>query len=1336
MTAATRWVAILSFAALAGAFPSAVAAAPVEIVASDETGITLRYESNDVPSLDDAASAPGYVDVRMRDAGRIGAEGAPELPVISVRVAVPDCERVDLVVTTGRSRVERGVRVTPSPTTVPVADGLPSEYRYVEGTVYQTPGLWPRRAAAVLGPWWIGTQRVATVEFYPCQIDAVDEMLVHHGVVEARLSFQGVRQRDAVRADRPRREGLLQAMILNYEDGKAWRARPSPGRDLPRGDYFTTSDNWAKVVVTERGMYRIGYADLEAAGIDAGVIDPSTIRVMSGGGLPVPWDVTDDRPEWMEECQIRVEGEDDGTFDSEDGVVFYGLGVDGWADEVGAGDLGEPFFENRFANENVYWMTWEMPGTPSGFSGEPLRMAETTPSATSPVTVRDYRARQHFELNVSEVQGRGDNWFWYEMKDKVSEDLYFHRQLNHVIADSAGILGVQVVGNSVDQVQPDHRAVFYLNGVEAFAGEWVAYSTFWGEGGGLPINEGYNTVNIHVPRDDPDFEEQRVLLDWFEIKYWRELWAEDEQLQFRSSGRTGELEYSLGGFADAAVTVYRIADKRTVDVIGGAAADGDRVVFRDDVADSASYIVVSPDGYLTPHVERDVFGNLREPTGDDYLMIVYDGFYDEAVRLKSHRESEAGGAFGVRLVKVSDVYDEFSWGLTDPAAIRDYLKYTYDRESLPPTHALLIGDTSSDYRQYLPSSVQSFMPAAYVGGASYWPSDSWFVGFSGPSLYLPALALGRLSARSASELRTMVDKIESYDTESDFGLWKNTAIFAADDEYKAGEPNPLAWYCCEYIHTRDAEEIATSILPAPIDRTKIYLMDYEHDAAGHKPEARSDIIDAWNDGALLFNYTGHGSYLLLAHEYVLLLDDVTRLKNARKLPLFFAASCGLNTFDMGTNDSLGETLVKSSVGGSIASMGSTRISGATANSELNGWFYHYMFGGQTEDTAPAMDIGTAFQAAFAAGIEIWTNTTKFCLLGDPAVTLAAASGGGSLSVDGQEPLMRRGEATLLGQNRASTAGRSGVAVVRVTESADTSGYLHHDPLHTPEDVFVSYTKEGRRVFDGPVSVSGGELSASFVVSAFAREGRNSRARVYYYDEDLDGAFSLEGLAIRDSVAMTDATAPEIAVEFEGGATSVLPGARVSVSLSDANGINLVDGAVGSGITARFGGVADTLDLTELFSYDLDSSERGTVEFELPSLESGGNSLSVSATDNMRNRATDGLAFEVISSTDFRIRDVANYPNPFPDGDTEGTHVLFQLPVSARVRIEVFTVGGRLIRVMDDIAGVPGANQVYWDGRDQEGDDLANGVYLYRVYAVSDAYSGDRAEVIGRAVVMR
>lgn len=1306
--------------------------AKVELVDSSDSGITLRYVPGEL-NLNGSDAGDGlYTDVSVGGAWSMGLEGAPALPVVTARVAVPYCESIGFEVVTAGSKTVGGVRVTPSPTTVSGNEGI-SATDYAEGAEYAVRALWPERAARLFGPSRLGTQRLAVVEFYPCQTDPVDETLMVHGSIEVRLSFEGRAVMKPARGERPRREALLQATLLNYEDGKRWRGRETTATGRPDGDYYTTSANWVRLTVREQGIYSVSYSDLQGIASDPSLIDPSSLRLFSGGGLPVPEAVTASRPTWMDECTIHVEGDSDGTFDPGDAVVFYAMATDGWVDELGADGDGEPYFESRFANANVYWLTWEMQGVPSGFSGEPLRMdVETVSSSPSPAEVVDYRAREHFEENVYEYQGKGDNWFWFEMKRAGSEERFFHEQLDHVVPDSTGLLRGFLRGNSTNGVsQPDHYALFYLNGVEVADGEWYGYSSFLFEGAGLPINEGYNSYRVLVPREDAAHAEDDILVDWFEIEYWRQLWTDTGQLRFGSSGRTGAIQYSIGGFTDNEATAFRVTGKYALSVIPGVTVAGGVATFQDDVSDSASYVIVAGQGYLTPTlIERATPGTLRTPAGDDYIMIVYDGFYDEAQRLADLRESDAGGGFQVRLVKVSEVYDEFSWGLVDPTAIRDYLKYTYENESIPPTHGLLIGDATSDYRQYLPSSAQTYVPTVYTGGSSYWPTDQWFVGFTTTTLYQPELAFGRLPVGSVSELRGVIDKIVRYETDSVQGTWKNTVLIIADDEFKFTLTDPGD--CCEFFHTTQAESLDQKILPWPLDRKKVYLMEYERDLAGHKTEARNDIIKAWNAGALIVNWTGHGNETLMAHEYVFLFDDVARLTNIDALPLYFAASCRLNKFDMPTTDSLGEVLVTSRQGGSIASIGSTRDSGAGQNSVLNGWFYYYMFGEQRVETRPAMDIGSAFQAAFMEGTG-WYNNTKFCIMGDPAVTLAAPAGGGSFDADGLEPLKRRDTVTVEGHNEGVTADASGIALLRVADSADTSGYLHTFP---GAQRHVRYSLPGEPVFDGPVAVSGGDFSADLVVSALAEEGPRGRARAYFYGDEKDGAFSLENVSLADSVYVQDATGPTITIEFEGGGTSILPGVGLDVSLYDANGINLVNRDAEDGIILSFDGGADSQDLTDVFAYDLDSHERGTISMGLPSLSNGNHTVSISASDNMGNRVTESLSFEIVSTADFSIRNVANYPNPFPDGASDGTHILFQLPTVADVTIQIFTVGGRLIRVIDGITGAAGANQIYWDGLDQEGDEPANGVYLYRIYAVSKAYRGDKAEAIGRAVIMR
>jgi hypothetical protein len=1318
-------LAILCVSAPAWSAPS-----PVEIVSSGDGGVVLRCRPGTVRLGSSAAGDGEYTDVWIADTGGTGVAGAPELPAISVCIAVPDCDDIGFSVVTEGTHLRDGVRVTPSPTTVPGGANEVSDYRFEEGDAYRARGYWPARAAELRGPSWIGTQRVAVIVFYPCQADPVNETLRVHDAIEVALSFAGTRIADRVSRDLPRREELLKEMLLNYDDGLAWRSRPPRWGERPRGDYFSTSANWLKLLVREQGIYRVAYSDLEAANIDASSIDPTTFRIFSGGGLSLPTSLSAPLPEWMTECTTQVQGEDDDHFDPGDAVAFYALGIDGWADEFGIADSMEPHHENEYANDNVYWLTWEYEGTPSGFAAPPVRMQVEAPAASEGAAdIRDYWAREHYEQSVVEWQGFGDGWFWYDMmRTDAPEDHFFHEALDHVVTDSTGMLRGQLYGRSSTVGSgPGHHVLFYLNGAEAGVGDWSGYSRFEFETFGLPMVEGYNTYRVYLPREDPAHLKDDVVIDWFEFGYWRELWAVADQIHFGSSGHTGTLRYSLGGFSDQNVDVYRIHDKYTQSVIPGAVADSDRIVFADEVADTSSYVAVSNAGYLKPEIDPVSFEDLRTPDDSDYIMIAYDAFRPEAERLRIHRESAAGGSYRVRLVDVSAVYDEFSWGIVDPAAIRAFLRYTYGDADVPPTHVLLIGDTSLDFRQYLPSSARTFVPTFYTGGVEHFPTESWFVGFTGLYWYAPAMAIGRLSAKSSDELAAMIDKIRSYDASPELGPWRDTAIIVGDDEYKDAE-------CCEFFHTTQAESIASKILPRPLDREKIYLMEYPRDMAGHKNAARNDLIDAWNSGAVLVNYTGHGSDLLMAHEYVFLFDDVVRLRNGGRLPLYFAASCRLNQFDKPNLDSLGEALVKSPPGGAIASIGSTRNSNAGSNSVLNGWFYSYVFGRQTEDTRAFVDIGSAFQAAFVEGSD-WPNNTKFCILGDPATVLATPVGSGSLSGLGLEPMMRRSTVKLEGSNAGETEGLSGVAVLQVRDSADTTGYYHNYAEPRPPR-HVIYTLPGAVVFDGPVSVGDGAFAGQFVVSSKARKGGHGRIRAYYYGSDADGAFSLEDVAVRDSVNVSDATGPSIDLGFEGGAISVLPGAPLAITIEDDNGVNLIARDPDDGITLKIDGGSTTVDLTRDFAYDLDSHRRGVISYVLPSLGKGGHTLALSASDNLGNRRTQSLSFEIISAADFRIRNVANYPNPFPEGGERGTYILFELPAAADVRIQIFTVGGHLIRVINGVDGQPGANQVYWDGLDQEGDDLANGVYLYRIAATSRSFAGDKAAEIGRAVIMR
>ena len=1329
----------------------ALAAGP-SVVSSSEEGIVVVYRPGAAVHGRVTIGDSEYTTLYIEGSDAMGVPGAPDVPVVRLTLAVPDCRDIELAVSTSGSSTRQGVRVLPALTTVEVGSGEVSRYEYVEGEPYVREGLWPRAAASMTEPRWLSRQRVVHIEFHPCQVDPVRGTSVSHDAIEVSLTFHGVRSHTPPRGTSERWERLYRSALANYESGRAWRTRPGPARGRA-DEYFDTSSNWLKLTVDGRGIYGIGHDDLSAAGVDPAAVDPASIRVFTGTGLALPPNVTDPRPDWMDECTVAVVGGDDGVFDSGDRLVFYAVGTDAWADELMLDSPEEPYHENRFTGTAVYWMTWESEGTP--FADPPLRMdVDDLQDDPNPVVVTDYRAREHFEDNRFEHQGRGDNFFMHEMKSPRAEHKPFYKKLTHVVTDFTGLLRARVDGNSANYVvNPDHIAYFYLNDVEAFIGEWDGHATLVFETDGLPFIDylpqepgfDYNTFDVFVPRADEEHEGDTILIDWFEFEYWRALWADmdsqdgvnDDQLAFGSSLRTGVLEYVLDGFETADVSVFKILDRYTVRTVPGVTTSessrGYGATFQDDVADTASYLAVSDGGYLTPGIERDVHEGLRSDTSMDYVMVVYDGFYDEALRLKNYRESAAGGGYDVLLVRVSDVYDEFSWGVVDPTAIRDYLKFLSDNAAVPPTHALLLGDATSDYRHYLTTGIDCYLPTYYTGGSAYWPTDFWFVGFDAVSQYEPGMALGRLSVRSSGELATIIDKIQRYETETVQGVWKNTAILIGDDEWR-DHPTDGSQPHLEYSHTQQAEQICREVLPWPLDRLKIYLMEYEFDTAWHKPAARADLLEAWNDGALILNYTGHGNELLMAHELVFIIDDIPKLKNSDRLPLFFAASCRLNKFDMPGSDSLGELLVKSPVGGSIASIGSTRDSGSGYNSALNRSFLRKSFGEQRDAPTVFLDFGQALQAGFietGTNSSVWTNNTRFALIGDPAATFVSPNGGGEIDEDGIEPMRRRDHVTVMGTNTGSTAGASGVVLVRVLDTADTSGYIQPQTHY-----HVEYQLPGEVLFEGAAVVNGGDFSTEFVVSALAEEGPNGRIRAYFYDGESDGSLSFEEVTIADSVEVSDASGPDISLSFEGGGTSVLPGDELEIRLSDENGINLIHRDPGDGIVLQVDGGGDLTDVTDLFVYDLGSFRAGVIVYPLPSLGLGDHTISVAASDNMGNRSSRNLQFEIVSSAEFTIRNVANYPNPFRSGDAEGTLIMFQLPVNADVTIDIFTVGGRRIRRINDVVGAAGANEVPWNGLDAEGDELANGVYLYRIHAVSDEYRGDKAEVIGRAVIMR
>ncbi|MEJ2195930.1 MAG: FlgD immunoglobulin-like domain containing protein, partial [Ignavibacteriaceae bacterium] len=135
----------------------------------------------------------------------------------------------------------------------------------------------------------------------------------------------------------------------------------------------------------------------------------------------------------------------------------------------------------------------------------------------------------------------------------------------------------------------------------------------------------------------------------------------------------------------------------------------------------------------------------------------------------------------------------------------------------------------------------------------------------------------------------------------------------------------------------------------------------------------------------------------------------------------------------------------------------------------------------------------------------------------------------------------------------------------------------------------------------------------------------------------------------------------------------------------------------------------------------------------PDLPDGEYVLKVFGQNTLGNMVdSTGVEKHFIVSDELKLLNVYNYPNP-TSGETYFTFKLTQIP--DELNIKIYTVAGRLIKEIS----IPGSdlnfdfNKVYWDGRDEDGDNLANGVYLYKVVVTS----GDNTEdVIQKLAIVR
>lgn len=881
--------------------------------------------------------------------------GFPQLPMMVKTIGVPPGAEVEISVLEEESRVHRLTRPVLPAAVLEIDGNTVTERRTLISEAYDQDLSFPDSPVSVSSPGYYRDQRVVQLSFNPLRVNAAGNQLIHTQRLLVRVSFVGaVPDRVAIpAAGSPEAERVLASTLLNYEQARAWRGLPD-GFQAPQPNMDVGVPVY-KIEVDANGIFRVGYADLLEAGMNVTETNPFSFSLSSQGRL----------------VAIELFGDDDEAFEPGDGFLFYGQRFRGTV------------MEQKYTDVNVYWLTDD------GASGLWIDTVDGTLTGTQLIT--SYRAIVHEEqdLRWNPVRtldlGDLDTWYW---KRSVGSPLGVPVTKTESIE-----LTALASGNHTATIRAllfseckyyctgeEHHAQLYFNDIlideQGQDGSWsnIATRLLSGPVSQTDLVPGLNQLDWVLRSDVVGWSSWGVYLNWFEVEYQRRLVAENNELVFGRES-SGHSTFALSGFTTGTIGIWDITFPLTPSRVLSPSIGGDgtfSVSFQVLQPPDAEFIVVGNDRICSPlSVTRYVPPDLDPPGGADWIAIAHSELTTEVERLASHRESQ-----GLRttIVDVNDIFNQYSHGIYQPTAIRDYLAHALTWQAPMPSYALLVGDGHWNLKRipdYAPEDPILIPP--YLGFLDPYqgevPADNLYAMLVGTDP-LPDIALGRLPAQTVTDTIVLIDKILVHEASLlNPQPWQFNIVFLADEPDSGGD-----------FHYQSDRVAAIS--PEYFEKVKIYY------SAAFTLPIPGTVIDAFNDGATLFNFRGHGSLNYWASDPILFdVSSVYSLTNIDKYPVVVTMDCLDAYFAYPGTEGLSEVLLRHQGGGSVAHWGSSGLGLSADHSVLHEAFYAKVF------TDGVTHLGLAVVGAKlefpATGNEIH-NLHTFTLLGDPAMPLMVA----------------------------------------------------------------------------------------------------------------------------------------------------------------------------------------------------------------------------------------------------------------------------------------------------------------------------------------------------------
>ena len=1114
--------------------------------------------------------------------------------------------------------------------------------------------------------------------------------------------------------------------------------RPAPERGATER-YATGSvlsqGRWVKIRIPETGVYRLTFSALRSMGFN----EPEKVRLFGYGGAVLPetrlQDIVDDLPEQP-------------LWHTGNALLFYGQGPVSWNMNY----RGEYVHErNTYSDWGYYFLTDDAPG-------DALQFFETLCDSIPGTIVSTFPDRFVYDP---------DEFSWYRSGRRMFESFdysvsgarSYSLQLDGIIADS--VLMTVAFSSDCDN---DSKLSAYVNNTSVGT---MSIGVKGGNDVAAVAQHTFTVRSLFTDRSSVKLVHEREgnpagHLDFIRLNFLRRLFLFDGCTVFRTGLRMRNVSFSIDN-SNAGVRVLKISSDGTMSVVPSFFDEGRTVTLASDYEDDDEFVAFDVTASLPePVVVGSVANQNLHGVGQVDMVIVVPAsgkLTAQAERLAdAHRKKDG---LSVEVVRADMIYNEFSSGTPDATAIRRFMKMLYDRAGdtiKAPEYLLLMGDGAWDNRM-LVSDWKGTSPDDYLLCYESYNSTSHTSSYvmedyfgllddsEGQSLLREKvdLGVGRLPVHTAAQAETMVNRIIDYMYGRNSGPWRNRILILGDD----GDNN---------THMRDADGVSSiyrELYPV-LDQTKVYWDAFKMEVSASYngyPSVRKLILEELEKGALIVNYTGHGSPDVLSHELVINKADAASLISPR-LPFWITASCDIAPFDS-PMESFGINLMKNDKGGAIGMLSTSRTVYSSHNRLINNSFANHIL--DKDENGRPNALGRALRLAKNALVtsggaytDYSENKIHYVLLGDPALCLGMAQMTAVVDSFSHRYALSDSLTAMAG----SVIEVSGHIEFDSVRDSDFDGRLYMSVFDSEREVVCldnaktadepfTFMDRDRILFSGTDSVRHGEFRFAFPIPLDINYSEEP-GRISLYADRNDGKVSATGFFENFIVGgtnpslQTDTIGPSVCLYLNtpsfryGGHVNSTP--LFVADLYDESGLNTSGNGLGHDILLIIDNDPNYTWLLNSYFTSADGGYTGgRVVFSLPSLPEGKHQLMFRVWDVMNNSSVSVLEFKVVEGLkpEFTVETTSN-----PARESTTFVVTHDRPgQEAEVTVRVFNTGGVLVwtgsttRTSDS-----GVSMIQWNLCSSSGQRLQPGIYIVKAEVKNPGESDSKGVVNGKLII--